>query len=87
MTTDPDGGGLVLHADTDVCAGAGQCVRAAPELFDQDDDGLVVALTTGIPAASSARAREAVDLCPSGAIGVRVLSRPDGRENHIPPGP
>jgi ferredoxin len=28
----------------EVCGGAGRCVLAAPEVFDQDDNGLVVVL-------------------------------------------
>lgn len=84
----PDPGGLRLVADADVCAGAGQCVRAAPDLFDQDDEGLVVLLTADVPPASRARALDALDLCPSGAIGVREnpVSSPT-RGDRIPPGP
>ncbi|SHJ68932.1 ferredoxin [Nocardiopsis flavescens] len=71
MVSPAPGSGPRLHADTDVCAGAGQCVRAAPELFDQDDGGLVVLLAADVPQASLPRALDAVDLCPSGAIGLR----------------
>ncbi|GAA1072806.1 ferredoxin [Nocardiopsis composta] len=62
---------LRLHADTEVCAGAGQCVRAAPDLFDQDDDGLVVLLRTEVPAEARERALAAADWCPSGAVALR----------------
>jgi len=59
-----------IVANTDVCVGAGQCVLTDPEVFDQDDDGLVV-LLTGRPEGDAARrAREAVLLCPSGALSV-----------------
>jgi ferredoxin len=55
-------------ADTDVCIGAGQCVLAAPGVFDQGRDGIVV-LRDGDPAGTPAAAvLEAVALCPSGAI-------------------
>ncbi|PDP88605.1 ferredoxin [Glycomyces fuscus] len=60
-----------LHADTGVCAGAGQCVRAAPDLFDQGDDGLVVLLRADVPEQARERALTAADWCPSGAVGVR----------------
>ncbi|AKA08008.1 MULTISPECIES: ferredoxin [Streptomyces] len=58
-----------ITVDTGRCVGAGQCVLTAPDLFDQDDDGLVTVLdpTAG---ASAGAAREAAALCPSGAISV-----------------
>ncbi|ADI03775.1 ferredoxin [Streptomyces bingchenggensis BCW-1] len=56
-----------INADADRCVGAGQCVLAAPDLFDQDDDGTVTVLTEP-GAATKDAAREAVHLCPSGAI-------------------
>ena len=34
-----------ITADRERCVGAGQCVLAAPAVFDQDDDGLVAPLT------------------------------------------
>ncbi|MFV2198400.1 ferredoxin [Nocardiopsis sp. LOL_012] len=81
VRSDPGGDApLRLSADPDACAGAGQCVRAAPDLFDQDDDGLVLLLAGDVPPGSRARALDAVDLCPSGAIAIR--SRPPA-----PPGP
>ena len=56
---------MKIAADRDLCIGAGLCVVTAPDVYDQDDDGLVVLLTeeTDRPAA-----REAVGLCPSGAL-------------------
>ncbi|MYR34817.1 ferredoxin [Nocardiopsis alba] len=59
---------LRLSADREVCVGAGQCVRAAPDLFDQDDDGLVVVLRADVPTEASTGARTAADWCPSGAV-------------------
>jgi ferredoxin len=38
-------GGLLVVVDRAVCVGAAQCVLAAPELFEQDDEGLVVLLS------------------------------------------
>ncbi|MEE2039951.1 (4Fe-4S)-binding protein [Nocardiopsis sp. CT-R113] len=70
----PGTGPLRLHADTDVCAGAGQCVRAAPDLFDQADDGLVVLLRADVPAHARDRALTAADWCPSGAVAVTETS-------------
>src|SRR5882757_8408017 len=50
--------------------GAGQCVLAAPELFDQDDDGIVTLLDAAPAAQGRAGARDAALLCPAVAIGV-----------------
>ena len=36
--------GVHVHADRDVCIGAGMCVLTAGAVFDQDDDGIVVLL-------------------------------------------
>lgn len=55
-------------ANTDVCVGAGQCVRAAPAVFDQSDAGLVVLRTTTITDAGADAVRTAVEWCPSGAV-------------------
>jgi ferredoxin len=57
-----------VEADRDVCIGAGMCVLTAPELFDQDDDGIVVLLTAEVAEREVERARRAVASCPSGAL-------------------
>lgn len=59
---------MKVVADRDVCIGAGMCVTTAPELFDQDDHGIVVVLEDEPAAATTAR--RAVGLCPSGALSV-----------------
>jgi ferredoxin len=49
------------------------CVWAAPGLFDQDDeDGRVVVLVTEIRKDDVVTAREAVSLCPTGALLLEV---------------
>jgi ferredoxin len=65
-------------ADKDVCISAGMCVMSADAVFDQgDDDGIVVLLGDGVsadgdsvdvPADQHDAVREAVKLCPSGAL-------------------
>jgi ferredoxin len=57
-----------ITADTDRCVGAGQCVYSAPEIFDQDEDALVMLLDRSPAAGELDRVRAAVDRCPSGAI-------------------
>ena len=59
-----------ITVDTSRCVGAGQCVLTAPALFDQDDDALVTVLNVEPGETERGPARDAVDLCPSGAITV-----------------
>jgi ferredoxin len=54
--------------DRDACISAGNCVMVASAVFDQDEDGIVVLLTDPVPEDEEDRAREAVKLCPSGAL-------------------
>lgn len=56
--------------DRNLCLGAGQCVKTAAQVFDQDDHALVELRMSLIPEALQAAVREAVLLCPSGAISV-----------------
>lgn len=64
--------------DREVCIGAGNCARTAPELFDQDDGGTVVLLQVQPASAQEEAAREAETLCPSGAISLgQQEERPD----------
>ena len=68
------GAAVKITADTTICIGAGQCVLAAPDLFDQDDvDGTVVVLDPTPPEVRAAAARGAVAACPSGAIRVTAI--------------
>jgi ferredoxin len=60
-----------VTADRDVCIGAGMCVLTAPAVFDQNDaDGLVEVLVEAPAEAETAAVREAMKLCPSGALRV-----------------
>ena len=59
---------MKIEADRDVCIAAGNCVLSAEAVFDQDDDGIVVLLAEEVPAGEEERVREAVKLCPSGAL-------------------
>ena len=60
--------GVHVHADRDVCIGAGMCVLTAGAVFDQDDDGIVVLLDEH--PSDEAAVREAVANCPSGALSL-----------------
>jgi ferredoxin len=57
-------------ADRNVCIGAGMCVMTDDAVFDQDDDGIVVLRCDRVPDDHEHRVREAVNLCPSGALSV-----------------
>jgi ferredoxin len=58
--------------DEDKCCASGQCVLAAPEVFDQrDDDGIVVLLDASPPPEQHQAVRDAAAVCPAAAILVR----------------
>jgi ferredoxin len=59
---------MKIEADRDVCICAGMCVMTAEEVFDQDDDGIVVVLEVEVPAEHADAAARAVASCPSGAL-------------------
>ena len=59
-----------ISVDQDMCCASGNCVFTVPEIFDQDEDGLVVALVTTPPSELEGKVRQAVDLCPSAAIAL-----------------
>ena len=62
---------MKIVADTGKCVGAGQCVRVAPDLFDQgEEDGVVVVLDAEPGGELLPRVGEAVDLCPAQALSV-----------------
>lgn len=60
-----------IVVDQGKCVGAGQCVLAADDVFDQrDDDGLVDLLDANPPAERLADVRHAAAVCPASAIVV-----------------
>jgi ferredoxin len=62
---------MKVFVDTDRCVGAGQCVLAAPDVFDQsDDEGTVVLLQAEPPQQLADAVRDAVHTCPALAIQV-----------------
>lgn len=62
--------GFTVRIDEHKCIGAGQCVLAAPEIFDQREDGIVILLDATPPVARHAAARKAAKLCPALAITI-----------------
>lgn len=59
-----------ITADRDICTAAGQCASVAGELFDQDDDGVVVLINPEPSPSEEAAARRAASLCPARAIKI-----------------
>lgn len=64
---------MIVHVDPRRCCSAGMCVLTAPEVFDQSEEDGTVRLLRQPGADQEAAVRDAVDLCPSGAIS---LTRP-----------
>jgi ferredoxin len=61
-----------VAVDQDRCIAAGQCVAAAPDVFDQrDEDGVVVLVTDTPDAADEDGARRAAGVCP--ALAIQIL--------------
>ncbi|MBP2477997.1 ferredoxin [Crossiella equi] len=61
-----------VTVDEEACVGAGQCVLAAPDVFDQrEEDGVVILLQEEPPADLHEATKEAEVLCPALAIRLR----------------
>jgi ferredoxin len=59
---------MSVVVQTSACVGAGQCALVAPEVFDQDDDGIVELLVEDPEGADLEAAVKAARLCPARAI-------------------
>ena len=60
---------MKMIVDFDLCEGHGECVAAAPEIFDLDDAGeKVVLLNPEPPEELRDKAVEAVRICPMAAL-------------------
>ncbi|HET9172078.1 MAG TPA: ferredoxin [Actinospica sp.] len=58
-----------VELDEPKCVASGQCVMAAPDVFDQrDEDGVAVLLTEEPAAEHLDDVREAAAICPAAAI-------------------
>jgi ferredoxin len=63
-------GDLTVTADLDKCTACGACVLECPEVFAQDDDGIVVLLEGGLSPDLAESVEDAADACPSAVIEV-----------------
>ncbi|MCC4266940.1 MULTISPECIES: ferredoxin [Microbacterium] len=59
-----------VKADLSLCQGYANCVVAADDYFDIDDEGLVVLLKTEVPDSERTRVEEAARSCPVSALWV-----------------
>ena len=60
----------VLKADVGACQGYANCVVAAPDTYDIDDDGVVLLLKEEISEDERPRIEEAARSCPVSALTV-----------------
>ena len=61
---------MKVVVDVDKCIGATQCIRAAPTVFEQGDDGLVFLLQKNPSDDLLAQVQLAARSCPTRAIAV-----------------
>lgn len=61
---------MKLTVEPDRCCGSGQCVVLAPDVFDQDDDGIVVLLEDEPAQPLHDKVRESAIICPAAAIKI-----------------
>ncbi len=60
---------MKIHIEYGMCDGHGECVIAAPEVFDLNDDGDEVVLLDNDPAENlRGKVNAAIKLCPVAAI-------------------
>lgn len=59
---------MKIEVNDPACVASGQCVLIAEDLFDQDDDGIVVLLDEHVGPERADAARRAASLCPARAI-------------------
>jgi len=61
---------MKVNVDFDLCASTGACMQVAPEVFEVRSDGYLYVLQEEPTGDNEAKAREAADLCPTGAISI-----------------
>ena len=62
--------GLKVVVDMNVCQDHGQCVFAAPEVFELDDNGRLVVLVEEPDESLRPSVEDAADVCPVQAITI-----------------
>jgi ferredoxin len=61
---------ITVRVDRDVCQDHGQCVFAAPQVFELDEEGKLVVLQEEVDESLRDVVEEAADVCPVQAITI-----------------
>jgi ferredoxin len=61
---------IQVRANVRICEGFANCVTAAPDLFDIDDDDRVIVLQADLDATERAWVEEAIRSCPVAALTI-----------------
>jgi ferredoxin len=61
---------MKIAADRDRCEGHGLCADTAPDVYDLDDDAVVVLLHEVVPAQLERKAEAGARVCPVAALRV-----------------
>ena len=61
---------IQVRANVRICDGFANCVTAAPDLFDIDDDDRVIVLQGDLDDAERPRVEEAIRSCPVSALTI-----------------
>jgi ferredoxin len=59
---------IKVEADRELCQGYANCIAASPDVFDIDDDGVVVVLRDEVEDSERVRVEESVRSCPVTAL-------------------
>jgi len=59
-----------VSVDREICVASGACVLECPEVFGQDDEGLVVLLDSEPPEELHENVRNAENACPAAVITI-----------------
>ena len=59
---------MKVELEADKCVASGQCVLAAMDVFDQDDDGIAILVQDSPAPELLDDVKEAVAVCPAAAI-------------------
>ena len=61
-----------IAADRERCEGHGLCADTAPDVYDLDDDAVVVVLREDVPPALERKAEAGARVCPVAALRVET---------------
>jgi ferredoxin len=61
---------MQIKVDRDLCEANGVCCGLAPDVFELDDDEMLVVKVEDVPSAALDRVNQAAARCPKGALQV-----------------